>query len=111
LLLYVYYIICVLLYICEAGIKSTSDVGVNTSYELSLRSKLEMQDKSIVTDEFYNRAKYQYSLFCAKCEAHLPNRLPKKIYKAISVYPKLIDGDLTSLWRKDTSVSSLLVGK
>jgi hypothetical protein len=70
-----------------------------------------MQNKSIVTDEFYNRTKYQYSLFCAKCEAYLPNRLPKKIYKAISICPKLIDGDLTSLWKKDTSVSSLLAGK
>ncbi|XP_071575493.1 uncharacterized protein [Temnothorax nylanderi] len=84
------------------GTKSTSDIGINVSLgdnELSVKRKV--QDKSILTDEFYNIKDDPHPLFCAKCEAHLsPDLTPEKICKTMSTFPELIERDLSPLSKK-----------
>ncbi|XP_077280348.1 uncharacterized protein LOC143907423 isoform X2 [Temnothorax americanus] len=84
------------------GIKLTSDIGINASLgdnELSVKRKV--QDKSILTDEFYNIKDDPHPLFCAKCEAHLsPDLTPEKICKTMSTFPELIERDLSPLSKK-----------
>lgn len=84
------------------GTKSSSDIGINVSLcDNELSTKREVQDKSILTDEFYNMKDDPHPLFCAKCEAHLPPDItPEKIYKTMSTYPKLIEKDLSPLPKK-----------
>lgn len=79
------------------GTKSSSDIGINVSLcDIELSTKCEIQDKSTITDEFYNMKDDPHPLFCAKCEAHLPPDLtPEKICKTMSAYPKLIERDLS----------------
>lgn len=75
--------------------KSSSDIGINVSL---CELKCEVQDKNIMTDEFYNVKDDPHPLFCAKCEAHLPPDLtPEKICKTMSAYPKLIERDFSPL--------------
>ncbi|KAL6439964.1 hypothetical protein ACFW04_002965 [Cataglyphis niger] len=72
--------------------KSSSDVGINVSLcdDNGLKAKPEMQERSVMTDEFYNIKDDQ--LFCAKCESHLPLALtPEKICKTMCTYPDLIE--------------------
>ncbi|XP_011862543.1 PREDICTED: uncharacterized protein LOC105559093 [Vollenhovia emeryi] len=80
--------------------KSSSDVGINVSLgELSV--KREVQDKSVMTDEFYNIKDDPHPLFCAKCETHLPSDLtPEMICKTMSAYPELLSRDLSPPLRK-----------
>ncbi|KYN04418.1 hypothetical protein ALC62_04642 [Cyphomyrmex costatus] len=76
--------------------KSTSDIGINVSLcDIESNVKSKVQDKCIMTDEFYHTKNDPHPLFCAKCETHLPPELtPEKIYKAMITYPKLIEKDL-----------------
>lgn len=70
--------------------KSSSDIGINVS--LCDHAKPEVQEKSIMTDEFYNMKDDPYPLFCAKCESRLPSALtPEKICKTMCTYPELIE--------------------
>ncbi|EFN67165.1 hypothetical protein EAG_09036 [Camponotus floridanus] len=77
--------------------KSNSDIGINVSLcdsELSMKS---VQEKSIMTDEFYNIKDDPHPLFCAKCESRLPLALtPEKICKTMCSYPELIEKDFLS---------------
>lgn len=74
--------------------KSSSDIGINVLLcdDNGLNAKPEVQEKSIMTDEFYNIKDDLYPLFCAKCESHLPLALtPEKICKTMCTYPDLIE--------------------
>ncbi|XP_012217521.2 uncharacterized protein [Linepithema humile] len=81
-----------------AETKSTADVGINVSLcDSVLNTKSEVQDKSIMTDKFYNTKDDPYPLFCAKCEAHLsPTITPEKICRTMSTYPELINENIFS---------------
>jgi len=93
--------------------KSSSDIGINVSLcNIESSVKREVQNKSIMTDEFYNMKDDPHPLFCAKCEAHLPPDLtPEKIYKTMTTYPKLIEKDLSPLSKKIYSPSCSLPSK
>lgn len=93
------------------GIKSSSDIGINVSLcELSI--KCEVQDKNIMTDEFYNTKNDPYPLFCAKCEDHLsPDLTPELICKTMSAYPKLIERDLSPIPKQIHSPPYSLLSK
>lgn len=72
--------------------KSSSDIGINVSLcdDNGLKAKPEVQERSVMTDEFCNIKDDQ--LFCAKCESHLPLALtPEKICKTMCTYPDLIE--------------------
>ncbi|XP_020282615.1 uncharacterized protein LOC109854179 [Pseudomyrmex gracilis] len=78
--------------------KSTSDVGINVTpiqmRESAIDVKPELQNKSIMTDEFYSMKDDPYPLFCSKCEARLsPTLLPEKICKTMSTHPQLIENN------------------
>ncbi|XP_070518536.1 putative leucine-rich repeat-containing protein DDB_G0290503 isoform X2 [Cardiocondyla obscurior] len=81
--------------------KSTSDIGINVSLcDLALKPKCEVEDKCIMTDEFYNIKHDPHPLFCAKCEDHLPPDLTlEKICRTMNTYPKLIEKDLSPVKR------------
>lgn len=87
--------------------ESTTDIGINVSLcDSELNTKSEVQDKNIMTDEFYNKKDDPYPLFCAKCEVHLsPTITPEKIYKTMSTYPELIDEDLSPPLQKKSCLS------
>ncbi|XP_072753727.1 uncharacterized protein [Anoplolepis gracilipes] len=67
--------------------KSSSDIGINVSLcDNELNAKPEVQEKGIMTDEFYNIK--DDLLVCAKCESDLPLALtPEKICKTMCTYP------------------------
>ncbi|XP_011642483.1 uncharacterized protein LOC105430562 [Pogonomyrmex barbatus] len=94
------------------GTKSTSDIGINVSFDDNEPSiRCEIQDKNIMTEEFYNIKDDPYPLFCAKCETHLsPAVALEKICKTMSICPELIDNNLFPLSKKNDS-SCLLSSK
>lgn len=48
------------------------DVGINVSLsDIILDEKPEKQEKSIMTDEFYNLKDNLYPLYCSKCTTHI----------------------------------------
>lgn len=74
--------------------KSSSDVGTNVSlYDSRLNVKPDVQEKSIMTDEFYKLNDDPYPLFCSKCETHLYPAPIEKICKIMSTCPQLIEED------------------
>lgn len=96
--------------------KSTSDVGINVTptqmCDSAIDVKPELQNKNIMTDEFYSMKDDPYPLFCSKCEARLtPTLLPEKICKTMSTYPKLIENDFLFSPIKACRPPSLLIGK
>lgn len=76
-------------------VKSNADIGINVSLcdnGLNAKPMQHVQEKSIMTDEFYNTKDDPYPLFCAKCESRLPLALtPEKICKTMCTYPELIE--------------------
>lgn len=74
--------------------KSNLDIGINVSLcDNGLNAKpIQVQEKGIMTDEFYNTKDDPHPLFCAKCESRLPLALtPEKICKTMCTYPELIE--------------------
>lgn len=92
------------------GTKSSSDIGINVSLcDNQPSTKCEVQDKNIMTDEFYNMKDDPHPLFCAKCETHLsPDETPEEIYKTMTAYPKLIENLSSSPPKKIYSPPRLL---
>lgn len=83
--------------------KLYSDVGINVSLcDSELNTKPEIQEKCIMTDEFYNVKNDPYPLFCAKCKVHLFPPPINQICEIMSKCPKLIEPitspKRTSLW-------------
>lgn len=107
--LVVIYLLCELIFL---GTKSSSDIGINVSLcDEEISVKREIQNKSIMTDEFYNMKDDPHPLFCAKCEVHLsPDITPELICRSMSVYPKLIEKNLSPM-KKISSPPCLISSK
>ncbi|XP_032670471.1 uncharacterized protein MAL13P1.304-like isoform X2 [Odontomachus brunneus] len=72
--------------------KSSSDIGINVSLDdIKLNTKPEVQEKNIMTDEFYHLEDDPYPLFCAKCTTHLYPLPIEQICQTMSVCPDLIE--------------------
>lgn len=80
------------IFVIFADSKLYSDIGINVSLgndELSI--KPEMQEKCVMTDEFYNLIDNSYPLLCAQCKIHLFPPPFKEICEMMSECPKLIE--------------------
>ncbi|EFN81307.1 hypothetical protein EAI_01676 [Harpegnathos saltator] len=74
------------------GIKSTADVGINVSLSaVELKKKSEVQEKNVMTDEFYPLDDDPYPIFCSKCNAYMYPPPVEQICQIMSVCPDLIE--------------------
>ncbi|KAG7207355.1 hypothetical protein KM043_009018 [Ampulex compressa] len=85
----------------HADTKMTLDVAVNTIHDECLSfNKVDVEEKCVMTDEFYKVTDDPYPLFCAKCESALIPPPLEKICKMMSnACPEVIE-KLSSLPQK-----------